>query len=182
MAVTPKGIYYPTYQEKGDSSAEVLDDMQAMAESVDEALDNVSIAIDNALSPTSTNPVQNKVIYETLENYQSKIDSSRKLSADLVDDTSTTNKFVTASEKAQITTNQNAIAGIKDGTTIDSFADVENALAGKQATLTFDTTPTESSTNPVTSGGIYTYVTTIVGDIESILEELDVGGGVNVNS
>ena len=152
MAVTPKGIYYPTYQEKGDSSAEVLDDMQAMAESVDEALDNVSIAIDNALSPTSTNPVQNKVIYETLGNYQSKIDSSHKLSADLVDDTSTTNKFVDAEEKATWNAKQNA--------------------------LTFDTTPTESSTNPVTSGGIYTYVTTIVGDIETILTTLDVGSGV----
>lgn len=36
--------------------------------------------------------------------------------------------------KADITANTNAIAGIKDGTTIDSFADVEAALAGKQAT------------------------------------------------
>ena len=36
--------------------------------------------------------------------------------------------------KANITANTNAIAGIKDGTTIDSFADVEAALAGKQAT------------------------------------------------
>ena len=31
---------------------------------------------------------------------QVKIDSSNKLSADLVDDTSTTNKFVTSSEKS----------------------------------------------------------------------------------
>ena len=36
--------------------------------------------------------------------------------------------------KADITANTNAIAGIKDGATIDSFADVEAALAGKQAT------------------------------------------------
>lgn len=33
------------------------------------------------------------------------------------------------------------------------------ALAGKQDTLTFDTTPTENSTNPVTSGGIYNAIT-----------------------
>ena len=32
---------------------------------------------------------------------------------------------------------------------------VYTALAGKQGTLTFDSTPTENSTNPVTSGGIY---------------------------
>ena len=29
-------------------------------------------------------------------------------------------------------------------------------MNGKQATLTFDSTPTESSTHPVTSGGVYT--------------------------
>ena len=37
---------------------------------------------------------------------------------------------------------------------IDSF------LAEKQNTLTFDTTPTDGSTNPVTSGGIYTAFST----------------------
>ena len=36
--------------------------------------------------------------------------------------------------------------------------DLNTALAGKQDTLTFDSTPTASSTNPVTSGGIKTYV------------------------
>ena len=51
--------------------------------------------------------------------------------------------------------NADAIAAIKDGASIDSFADVETALAGKQDTLTFDNTPTENSTNPVKSGGIY---------------------------
>lgn len=149
MGQTTKGIVYPSdYSEIADLPL----DLQAMAESIDTAIDGVTIPIDSALSPTSTNPVQNKVIYETLGNYQSKIDSSHKLSADLVDDTSTTNKFVDAEEKATWNAKQNA--------------------------LTFDTTPTENSTNPVTSGGIKTYVDTIVGDIESILEELDVGGGI----
>ncbi len=170
MGQTTKGIVYPSdYSEIADLPS----DLQTMAESIDTAIDGVTIPIDSALSPTSTNPVQNKVIYETLEDYQAKIDSSHKLSADLVDDTSTTNKFVTASEKSQITTNQNAITGIKDGTNIDSFSEVETALSGKQATLTFDATPTESSTNPVTSGGIYTYVTTIVGDINTALDQLN---------
>ena len=35
--------------------------------------------------------------------------------------------------------------------------DLNTALAGKQDELTFDSTPTASSTNPVTSGGIKTY-------------------------
>ena len=31
---------------------------------------------------------------------------------------------------------------------------VDNGLSGKQATLTFDQTPTAGSSNPVTSGGV----------------------------
>ena len=62
--------------------------------------------------------------------YQRLIDSSNKLSADLVDDTNSTNKFTNATEK--------------------------QTWNGKQDALTFDSTPTESSTNPVTSGGVYT--------------------------
>jgi len=75
---------------------------------------------------------------------QNTIDSSHKLSADLVDDTSSTNKFVSSSD----ITNWNS----------------------KQNALTFDTTPTSDSTNPVTSGGIYTYVNTIVGDISNAID------------
>ena len=63
---------------------------------------------------------------------QSEITSSNKLSSDLVDDTNHTNKFVTASEKEQITTNATDISNIKDGTSIDSFGDVETALSGKE--------------------------------------------------
>ena len=33
---------------------------------------------------------------------------------------------------------------------------IKDLLSKKQNTLTFDTTPTSGSTNPVTSGGIYT--------------------------
>lgn len=62
--------------------------------------------------------------------YQAKITSSAKLDADLIDDSTATNKFVTAS---QIST-----------------------WNGKQDALTFDSTPTQNSTNPVTSGGVYT--------------------------
>ena len=36
---------------------------------------------------------------------------------------------------------------------------VYTALSGKQDTLTFDTTPTVNSTNPVTSGGVYNAIT-----------------------
>lgn len=49
-----------------------------------------------------------------------------------------------------------------DATAIASKADktyVDNQLAGKQNTLTFDSTPTSGSTNPVTSGGVFTAMT-----------------------
>lgn len=44
--------------------------------------------------------------------------------------------------------------------TLANQTDLANALAGKQNTLTFDTTPTADSTNPVTSGGIKTALDT----------------------
>ena len=53
-----------------------------------------------------------------LASKQDIIDSTHKLSADLVDDTSATNKFATAAQLSQIATNTNAIAGKQD--TIDS--------------------------------------------------------------
>lgn len=46
--------------------------------------------------------------------------------------------------------------------------EVDNLLSSKQATLTFDTTPTVNSTNPVTSGGIYN----VIGDIETLLASI----------
>ena len=77
-----------------------------------------------------------------LSGKQNTIDSGHKLDADLVDDNNATNKFVTAAEK--------------------------QTWNGKQDALTFDTTPTQGSTNPVTSGGIYN----VIGDINTVLEEV----------
>ena len=53
---------------------------------------------------------------------------------------------------------------------------VDTLLNGKQATLTFDSTPTANSSNPVTSDGIKSYVDTIVGDIASALNIINNGG------
>ena len=78
-------------------------------------------------------------VADLVSGLQTEITAQNKLSSDLVDDSNATNKFVTASEKAQITANQNVISDILDGTTIDSFADVETALATKQDTLSGST-------------------------------------------
>ena len=74
--------------------------------------------------------------------YQAKITSSAKLDADLVADANSTNKFVTAS---QIT-----------------------AWNAKQNALTFDSTPTQNSTNPVTSGGVYSALLSGIQFVEEV--------------
>lgn len=61
---------------------------------------------------------------------QPAITGAVTISSDNVDDTGATNLFVTSTEK--------------------------NTWSGKQDALTFDDAPTESSNNPVKSGGIYT--------------------------
>lgn len=48
----------------------------------------------------------------------------------------------------------------------------DNVISATDTTYTFDNTPTEDSLNPVTSGGIYTYINNILGDINTILETL----------
>lgn len=71
-------------------------------------------------------------VADLIRGLQSEINEDNTLDSDLVDDSiSTIHKFVTATEKAQITTNQNAIAAIKDGNIVDSFRDVEDELNKK---------------------------------------------------
>ena len=45
---------------------------------------------------------------------------------------------------------------------------IYTALAGKQSTLTFDSTPTSGSSNPVTSGGIYTAISNKMDKVTSV--------------
>lgn len=64
---------------------------------------------------------------DLVEGLQSEITSTNKLSADLVDDTSTTHKFVTSAEKTKIS---NSV----------TTSDLNTALAGKEDTITAGTT------------------------------------------
>ena len=50
------------------------------------------------------------------------------------------------------------ISGKANASDVYTKTQADTLLAGKQNTLTFDSTPTASSTNPVTSGGVKTYV------------------------
>ena len=69
---------------------------------------------------------------------------------------------------AQILDDVDGCLGELDTVKADTAA-VNTALSRKQDTLTFDTTPTSGSTNPVTSDGIYK----AIGDIGSILDEIN---------
>ena len=63
MGQTAKGIVYPS---DPSAQADLITDLKAMAKSIDTAIGEVTIPVDSALSSTSENPVQNKVIYETI--------------------------------------------------------------------------------------------------------------------
>lgn len=94
---------------------------------LDENENEITLAIkhdDTLHQPAGVLGVANSLVtmvhdtaYE-LENKQDIIDSSHKLDADLVDDSTSTNKFATAAQLSQIATNTSAIAGKQD--TIDS--------------------------------------------------------------
>lgn len=76
------------------------------------------LSASNKLNPAyinydSTHRAVSDTEKSTWNSKQNAIDSSHKLSADLVDDTSTTNKFATAEELEQISTNKNNISSLK---------------------------------------------------------------------
>lgn len=108
-------------------------------------------------------------IQTQLNGKQATIDSSHKLSADLVDDTSTTNKFVTASDKTTWSGKQDALVSgtnIKtiNNTTILGSGDIDtnsiavNTLSGTAITLT------DNSVNTLTPTGNTTFTLPTVTD------------------
>ena len=106
-----------------------------------------SIDVDDAMSLTSENPVQNKVITQALNDKQATILSSIMT--------------IGGSPKATV---EDALNGLNDE---------------KQDNLTFDSTPNASSTNPVTSGGIYN---ALAGKQNVLLASVMTIGGTTVDT
>ena len=115
------------------------------------------VVIDTLMSASSENPVQNKVIYTALAGKQDVIDATHKLSADNVDDSATTNKFVTSAEKSTWNGKQDVIDAthklsadnVDDSATTNKFVtsaeksqittnatNITNLQTGKQNALT----------------------------------------------
>lgn len=134
--VSGKALSTNDYDNTAKGKLDALSNIQQIGAGL--ALDNethelsatgISITIDNEMSASSTNPVQNKVITAALGN---KVDtvSGKGLSTndytnadkDIVDGVTTA-----LSGKADAST----VSAILDGQSIDSFADVETALGGK---------------------------------------------------
>ncbi len=65
-----------------------------------------------------------------------------------------------------------AYTGAQIDEAIKDVRDNKASWSGKQDKLTFDSAPTQGSQNPVTSGGVYTQLNAVVGDIDTILENL----------
>ena len=141
---------------------------------------------------------ENKKIILTLENgstievpvgdlvagLQTEITVDNKLSADLVDDTSTTNKFVTTQEKTTWSGKQDAISdldAIRSGASAGATALQPSALngyatelwVGQQGYLT--QAVDDSSTTSTTLGWSASKLNGIIGDIESLLHNINSG-------
>ena len=115
---------------------------------------------------------------------QSEITSSNKLSADLVDDTSTTNKFVTAANKTAWSAKYDKPSG---GIPKTDLASAVQTSLGKADSAIQDVSGKEDKSNKVTSlSGSSTdtqypsakCVYDLIGDVETILQTLDTGSGV----
>lgn len=141
--------------------------------------------VDDTLSGTSENPVQNKVIVSALadkletsdlDDLKTDIQTNADNISDLSDDltagldekvdkvtgkTLTSNDFTDALKAKLDSIEDGADKSVVDSALSSTSENpvqnksVYEALEGKQAVLTFDTAPTENSTNPVTSEGIY---------------------------
>lgn len=96
-----------------------------------------TLTFDNSPTQNSTNPVTSGGVYTALQNVQP--DMSNYYDKDEIDEG---NRVVST-----------------------ALNRLNSALAAKQNTLTFDSAPTQNSTNPVTSGGLYI----VLGDIDTAL-------------
>jgi len=91
-----------------------------------------------------------------------------------------TTKFVNnaVSGKADTATVNTQLAAKADASAVYTKSETDTALAAKQNTLTFDSTPTANSTNPVTSGGVYTALSNIDLSDYYTKDEIDEGNQV----
>ena len=96
--------------------------------------------------------------------------------ADFATSAGSANTATTAGSATNATNATNDGAGNKIVDTYATKTELNNGLSGKQNTLTFDSAPTSGSTNPVTSGGVFSAINTLstaVSTLEGKVENLE---------
>ena len=107
-------------------STEIDPDMKALLKTLTSK--NITLSQWNAaITQLGLNVADVRRTYSILKNVAKDLDSNLRTALDVA------NTYTDELKNGAVTTNTNAISAIKNGTTIDSFADVETALAGKQA-------------------------------------------------
>lgn len=144
-------------------SAKLVYDQLALKEVLSNKVTSISGSSTNDQYPSA------KLVYDQLATKQATINSGSKLSADYVDDTSTTNKFVTSSDKTTWNAKQDALVSGTNIKTINS-----GSLLGSGNLTLFDSSNVKTAYN-TTSGNVYdvTYINTLVGDIDSALDSIN---------
>lgn len=125
-------------------------------------VDNHSSDVDDALSTTSENPVQNKVVTAALNGKQATIDDLSTIRSGAAAGATAvqpaTMNSALAEKQDTISDLSTIRSGAAAGATAVQPATMNSALAEKQDTLTFDNEPTADSNNPVKSGGVKTAI------------------------
>lgn len=138
----------------------LLELQQAMNAAIAGIEENYQPLLDFDTAPTSgsTNPVTSGGVYTALQNVQP--DMSNYYDKDDIDEG---NRVVSTA----LNRLNNDIVELQSDLDANYYteSEVDTALAAKQNTLTFDSAPTQNSTNPVTSGGLYI----VLGDIDTAL-------------
>lgn len=111
--------------------------------------------VDSTLSTTSENPVQNKIITQALNGKQPTGDYATATQLENLGSTVSDQGTQLSGLATTVQGLQTTIAGV-DTKANENANDITALQNSKQNKLTFDTTPTSGSNNPVTSGGIYT--------------------------
>lgn len=124
---------------------------------------------------------------DLISNLQTEITELNKLSADLVDDTNTTNKFVTASQKTQIGTNTQDIADIKiDITNINnSIGNIENdidSIQGDISGLQGDISDVETNISNITNGATINDFSAVESALSDKQDTLIAGNNITIEN
>lgn len=170
-----------TYRLEQDESDKRTLHLKSSDGSIDDTvtIPGDDITVDDALSGTSENPVQNKVISNEIKNL--KRESHTHENKDVIDSITIDDytNWQSAKNKAHTHDNKDALDRITD-TDVSSwiFAYLQTHKHENKDVLDsiadFDTTPTKNSTNPVTSNGIYTAIARSRANITAVSVDVDV--------